>query len=587
VIVDGDPQASDPQQACFPAALLEREDDQIAEPLAADARKWADGKTLAKLKLVSGILGIRLDDLRQREQQRKRKLQAVSGIAILAVAALLFFTIQSRMAEQDARLAQEEQQASAENMLAQFLEQSERLADVADLETRKAFGEVMSSYLAELDPDDLTPESRRQLGVALMNRAVILRAEGLLEQAMEVFQNARQTLQSLVDDTPGDVEALFELSQVEYWIGQVDLDLGRVQEAGKSFQAYAEVSHALHRLQPGNADWTMEAAYAQSNLGNLEKRRIPSNPYLMLGYYQSALELNKEAAGLDAAFESELADSYADLADAWLSVCDLGQAIESRRKNVELADKYFNLNPASNRHKQDYAHSLSGLSWVQQQVGNVELAIESLQQSLDLHAELVEEDPQNLHKRFHVIVKSARMAQLLALSGKEGDSWAMSESLEADIKALMDVEHDIRVSDAILIGEFYMNFADLAYRRGERELADRFMTNSHSRLSRIASKHPNNKNVLYEFSISLFYYWKYHDETLPDDSAWTWLAGVKQALNLEGCLDLNIASRRTVMTGENDEARIYVSRLIERGYHEPEFKRFCQEHGLCAGPGEQ
>ncbi len=50
---------------------------------------------------------------------------------------------------------------------------------------------------------------------------------------------------------------------------------------------------------------------------------------------------------------------------------------------------------------------------------------------------------------------------------------------------------------------------------------------------------------------------------------------VKETLNLKGCSDLNIASRQAVMAGAEDEARTYVSRLIERGYHEPEFKRFC------------
>ena len=73
LIVDGDPQPDDPDQHCFPSALTTGRDGSAHEPLAADARKWADGKLLAKLKIVSGILGIRLDDLRQRKMQRRRK----------------------------------------------------------------------------------------------------------------------------------------------------------------------------------------------------------------------------------------------------------------------------------------------------------------------------------------------------------------------------------------------------------------------------------------------------------------------------------------------------------------------------------
>jgi tetratricopeptide (TPR) repeat protein len=581
VIVDGDPQSSDPQHACFPAALLELDEDHVTEPLAADVRKGADGKSLAKLKLVAGLLGVRLDELRQREQHRKRKLQAISGLAIVATVALLLFTIESRMSEKDARLAQEAQQASAENMLAQFLEQSVRLGDVADLETRKAFGEVLSSYLADLDPLDLTLESRRQLGVALSNRGVILRDEGQLEQAIEVFKSARQTLQLLVDESRGDENAMFELSQVEYWIGQVHLDRGRMQEAGVSFNAYADVSNELHNLQPGNADWTMEAAYAQSNLGNLENRRIPSDPYLAIQYYKSALKLNELAARQDETYERDLAESHADLADAWLDVCDLTQAMAQRLKNVELAAKHYGLNPASNRMKQNYTHALSGLSRVQQKAGDIELAMASLGQSLELQSEIVEADPNNLKKRWNLVRKSAYQAQFLELSGNDGESWEMSHTVEADMKGLMVQDQDIRIDHAIAYGVFLRDFAYRAYRKSDPVLADRLVKESINQLTGIAGEHPDNKTVLNELAMSYFHYWDHNDTTLPDDLATAWLTRVKEAAKLTGCMDLNIASRQAVMAGAQEEARIRVSRLIDRGYHEPEFKRFCFKYGLC------
>ena len=51
LIVDGDPQPADPAAAMFPFALTRNLDGSSVEPLAADARKWADGKLLAKLKI--------------------------------------------------------------------------------------------------------------------------------------------------------------------------------------------------------------------------------------------------------------------------------------------------------------------------------------------------------------------------------------------------------------------------------------------------------------------------------------------------------------------------------------------------------
>jgi hypothetical protein len=587
VIIEGDPQASDPQYACFPAALLEYEDHHLVEPLAADVRKSADGKALSKLKLLAGLLGVRLDELRQREKQRKRKLQLVASIAIFIAAALVLFSIQSRVAERDARLAQESQQASAETMLAEFLEQSARLGDVADLETRKAFAEVLSSYLAELDPADLTVESRRQLGVALSHRGVILRDEGQLEQAMVVFKNARQTLQLLVDESHRDEQALFELSQVEYWIGQIHLDLGNMEQAGKWFRAYAEVSELLHSIQPDNAEWTMEACFAQSNLGNLEIRKTPSDPQLVLEYFQSALELNMAAVRQDSIYEKELADSHANLADALLGVCDLEQATVHRLKTVELASRNFAQNPASNKFKQVYAHALSGLSGVQQKAGQGGLAMENMQLSLDLQTELVKEDLNNIKKHWLLLTKYADQAQFLQQSGSDDESWDLSHEIEAGMTKLLAKNHDLRIVDAIEYGKFLRDFAYRAYLRVETARAALLLERSIQQLAGIAGEHPDNKGVFNALSLSYFYYWEQNGARLPDESVAAWLTGVIASSNLQSCSELNVASRLAVIEEKKDEAGMYVSRLIRKGYHEPEFKKFCFEYGLCIEQGGQ
>ena len=69
LIVDGEPDAGDERECFVPALRFELDADgepgtQPAEPVAADVRPGKDGKTLAKLKLLSGLLGIDLDTLR-------------------------------------------------------------------------------------------------------------------------------------------------------------------------------------------------------------------------------------------------------------------------------------------------------------------------------------------------------------------------------------------------------------------------------------------------------------------------------------------------------------------------------------------
>jgi hypothetical protein len=85
VIVDGEPNATNPALRCFPPSLE-------AEPLACDARDGRDGKSDALLKLVAGIVGLNFDELKQRDRQRKVQRRVVaSGVAstILAAAGTL------------------------------------------------------------------------------------------------------------------------------------------------------------------------------------------------------------------------------------------------------------------------------------------------------------------------------------------------------------------------------------------------------------------------------------------------------------------------------------------------------------------
>ena len=100
VIVNGEASASGSVAAVFPDAIAEAG---MQEPLAADVRRWADGKQLAKLKLISGMLGVPLDQLRRRELQKRRKTLVLTLTAVLAAVAIVVIAITSRMAAEQRR----------------------------------------------------------------------------------------------------------------------------------------------------------------------------------------------------------------------------------------------------------------------------------------------------------------------------------------------------------------------------------------------------------------------------------------------------------------------------------------------------
>jgi len=100
LIVGGRP--NDPERECFPEALrFDRVDGgalapTLHTPIAADARPEGDDRELAKLKIIAGMLGLPLDEIRKREEieRRKRVRQArlvAGGLGALALVAIACF----------------------------------------------------------------------------------------------------------------------------------------------------------------------------------------------------------------------------------------------------------------------------------------------------------------------------------------------------------------------------------------------------------------------------------------------------------------------------------------------------------------
>jgi WD40 repeat protein len=150
IIVGGEPNAADrpglpPELECFPPALRfvvdaqGRLTDERAEPLAGDLRPGGDGWNAVLLKCVAGITGLSFDDLRQRDQIRRRqrfRALAASTLALLTVlAALLGWGVyQGQQARRAGKAAGEAKaQAKTDRSKRQFQEYLDDMRDVARL----------------------------------------------------------------------------------------------------------------------------------------------------------------------------------------------------------------------------------------------------------------------------------------------------------------------------------------------------------------------------------------------------------------------------------------------------------------------
>jgi tetratricopeptide (TPR) repeat protein len=190
--------ADDPTVS-FPPALLEGA---ASEPLAADVREQADGRDGAKLKLIAGLLGIGLDELKRRDHQRRqRRLIAISAGALVGMSIAIGLATVALLAERAAERA--EARAIAEAARAN---QEARTAE-------RTLG-FLTEILREADP---------------------AQSRGIEVPVREVLDRAAERLQSELEDEPLVRGRLFEI------VGDIYDGLGAYERSGNLFATGVEV----------------------------------------------------------------------------------------------------------------------------------------------------------------------------------------------------------------------------------------------------------------------------------------------------------------------------------------------------------
>jgi len=579
VIVDGEASASGSVAAVFPDAIAEAG---MQEPLAADVRKWADGKQLAKLKVISGMLGVPLDQLRRRELQRRRKTWALSIAAAVAVAAIAIVAITSRMAA-------EQRRDSGELLVGYKLnELRTMLSNAGEPEKLERLREWSQSELSTLvtDAGSETPELLNTAN-RLRDEAIGLWDSGDMNGAMEKFKTSWALLAEVYSRDRNDQTAFFELGQAEFWIGQVHLDKGEIELAEASFLSYAEITRRLIQMQPKNADWVLEMAYALSNLGTVEKAREGINPERTLQYMQSALEYNQIALVLDPEnewYRSELGQSHANLADAQRNVCDLDGALQSRKEGLALETSLFENDRQNTERQEDLALAMTGYARVQAMRGENDEAREYFQKSLQMIEASAKPDQVTrtnrlLAERWNLII------WLDATSGRIDEAWAESENQANNWQILLEAGLD-NVNTLLTYTRFLLDRAWLAQERGETALAVSLLNQTIALVSAEAAKMPDNRFIGNALTMASYRYWEVTGELPPAEA----LVRLPDYKAFEGrtraCQDASMAIRKNVMLGSAARADDLVTYLLDKGYREPGFMRICRIYYGCSGETE-
>lgn len=268
-VVDGDPGQTG-AAGCFPPALVAPDaSGKALEPLAADARRDADGRSRAFLKLVSSLLGIRFDQLARRDAQRKqRKLLLVAAASLAGMAFAIGLAITAYVARNDAQ----RRQAQAEDIVGFMLgDLRKKLTTVGRLDLMRTVDDKATSYFATLNPRDLSDRTLAEQARSLTGIGEVRLSEGNHDEAMTAFREAHARSTALYQRAPRDGQRLFDLAQAEYWIGYVAWQQGRLDDAGKWLAKYRDSAIKLAAMDRSNFSWQREVAYGHHNLAVLDE----------------------------------------------------------------------------------------------------------------------------------------------------------------------------------------------------------------------------------------------------------------------------------------------------------------------------
>ena len=451
-IIAGEPGASGmpgrEDEECFCPALRFRVgadgelSDVPAEPIAADARPDKDGWGFAKLKLIAGLLGLELDELRQRELQRRQRRMALVTVAALAGMLLTgALAVNAHLAGQRA----ERRHAQAEDLIGFMLgDLHQRLFAINRLDVYTAVGDKAMEYFAGLEAEDLTDSTVAQQAAALRVIGETRLDQGALDSALEAFTESLRLARRLVERDPDHGDWQTSLADSENWIGLAHWQRGELDLAAERFERRLGILHALADAGPPEVGLLDKLGIGHTNLGRVQEAR---------GQFDAALA------------------SYGEVS-----------AIYERVAALEPDDPELRL-------ELGFAHNNIGVLAIT--LGQLELAERELRTDLGIKQAIVDADPGHAGYQSYLATAHIWLGGVLELRGNDDGARAELETALLIAARLHELDSTNR-QRAGALGAMLSRLGRLHLRLGELALASRRLRDAKALLAPLVEAQPDN-----------------------------------------------------------------------------------------------
>jgi tetratricopeptide (TPR) repeat protein len=575
IIVDGEPVGDGSLSSCFPAALAEIGHQ---EPLAADVRNWADGKYVAKLKVIAGLLGLRLDELRQRDLQRRRKRQVMMALAFVAVLTLAGMTVISQISERHER-------EKAEQLATFVVDLGERLKSDADLETLALISAEASRHLQSLNPDKLSPATGVKVALALRQMGQVSQSQAKPDEALEAFQRSRDVLAVLHAKHQDIPDLLFQLGNAEYYIGNLHFMKDDLDSAVLSMRSYHRLTGELYAMDPDNPDWILELSYSHNNLAALQLTSGNGIDEETLKHVAEAIRLMEMVVVLrpgDQAMASVYSTTLAWAADAQFQTCNLKEAYSLRKKALELAAFASREDPGNNDLKKHYAYALTGVASLQNAIGMSDASRQNLGLAISMLEQLSAADPSNVHLQEESLYRKVQLFGQLAGSGQLEVARPMVMEIESAFQLVGGFTgKSIRRQNEYI--DYLLAHADVEFQSAKIESSKQLLQTATQLYLAHSDSLENDISDTKRLVNARYQWWRLTGENNKDVFSATTESSELAQSEFRSCNEADSNARMSIIKEDRISASSEVSYLMTRGYANPGFMRFCELHGLCGG----
>ncbi|MEH6588478.1 MAG: toll/interleukin-1 receptor domain-containing protein [Halioglobus sp.] len=355
VIADGDP------ENCFPEPLLREVlpsgelGASSMEPLAADLQGGRTARRLALLKVAASMLGVGLDQLVQREAQRRNRFLATVATAavfgMLVMGWLTFTAVNERQAADAARLIAEQSRQIAEQRrqeaegLIEFMlgDLREKLQPVGRLDVLDAVGSRALDYYANQDQQSLGADSLGRRARALILLGEISDTKGDVSTALEQFTLAAESTALLLEAEPLNTQRIFDHAQSVFWVGYVAYQQGGLNLAREQLGEYFRLAKQLVAIDGPKPKWLEEVSSGYLNLGAIAMEEGQLD--LAETYFLGAIEELNVLKGLGVPGHDQSASIHSWLASVYLKQKKFALALAYNRKEIDSWDEHLAVSP--------------------------------------------------------------------------------------------------------------------------------------------------------------------------------------------------------------------------------------------------